>query len=127
MSGDEDSSTNEPLLSSVAVVHELKPMDQKRFYENKRTEGLKRNISISCWSVVVFALGSVAIIGVVLLISATLAPERKVFLGTIMIVVVLVLIILLFICRKDYEALVIYIPILAGASGLCLGLSIWYL
>lgn len=101
--------------------------DPKRSYESRRILGLQRVISISCWSVVVIAIGCVAIIAVVLGISATLGPERKVFLGTIMAVVVIVLLILLFICRKDFEALVIYIPILSGVSGLCLGLSIWYL
>lgn len=93
----------------------------------RQLRSTSRTISIGCSLVVVLSFACVIILAVVIAFSSTLAKEKKILLSTIMGVILLGIQLVLCVSRKDPNTLIIFSIISAFVSGLCLGLSIWYI
>ncbi len=93
----------------------------------RQLRSTSRTISIGCSLVVVLSIACVIILAVVIAFSSSLAKERKILLSTIMGVILLGIQMVLCVSRKDPNTLIIFSIISAFISGLCLGLSIWYI
>jgi uncharacterized membrane protein YjdF len=76
--------------------------------------------------VVVMSFACMLILAMIIVFSSVLAKEKKIFIGTIMGVLLLGIQVVLCVSRKEPNTLIIFSIISSFVSGLCLGLSVWY-
>ena len=92
----------------------------------RQLRSTSRTISIGCSLVVVMSFACILILSVIIVFSATLTKEKKIFLGTVMGVLLLGSQVVLCVSRRDPNTLIIFSIIASFVSGLCLGLAVWY-
>jgi hypothetical protein len=110
----------------IEIEEEPIPLDVKHAYI-RQMESLSTTILINTKLVVVLDLACVCILFMVVCISKTLLLEKKIVLCTIVGVVLISINVVLCISKKMPSTLIIFSTIGAFISGLCLGLSMWYM
>lgn len=93
---------------------------------SRQLRSTSRTISIGCMLVVVMSFACMLILAMIIVFSSVLAKEKKIFIGTIMGVLLLGIQVVLCVSRKEPNTLIIFSIISSFVSGLCLGLSVWY-
>lgn len=102
------------------------PLDVKHAYV-RQMESISNTILINTKLVVVLDVACVCILLMVVLISKTLVLEKKIFLCTVIGVILISVNVVLCLSKKMPTTLIIFSTIGAFISGLCLGLSMQYL
>jgi hypothetical protein len=112
-------------MSKEALISEDEHLDQHALLRQMRS--VSKTISINGWLVFVLNCAALVILGVTLVLSKSLSNEKKIFLGTIVCVLVVSIQIVLCIARREANVLVIFSTFGAFASGICLGFATWYI
>ncbi len=107
-------------------VEEMKPDAGHTSALTRQLRSTSRTISIGCSLVVVMSFACMLILAVIIVFSSTLAKDKKIFIGTIMGVLLSGIQVVLCVSRRDPNTLIIFSIIASFVSGLCLGLSVWY-
>lgn len=116
-------SQEEPL-----IVHVLPPenVDKRTKLERKMDE-TSTSFQIGSWFVLLFSIICLIIIILVLIMSNTLALQRKLLLGSIIGIMILGSQIMVYISRKEPSSLLMFIIICVGVSAFALGTCVWYI
>jgi hypothetical protein len=85
-----------------------------------------RTITINCFLVVIMSIACMVVLGVIIAVSSSLIKEKKIFLSTVMGVLLTGCQVVLCVSWKDPNTLIVFSTITAFVCGFCLGLTIWY-
>lgn len=104
---------------------EAAPAEHKRLFE-RQMQSTSRVIGIMRYVAMVLAIVCGAMLAVVFAVSSHMPSEKRLILGTVVGTVVFCLVAALIALRRDPNTTIVLAGVVNFASGLCLGLSMWY-
>lgn len=114
-------------FTPIPILHEENAQEETKRQSRNMLSTISIAISINRWVVSMLNIACGVILIVVFAVSPHLPSEKRLLTGTIFGVVLFGLQAVMCVSRNDLSMLITYCILSSFASGLCLGLCLWYI